>query len=163
MWRSPLFLLEAPSLDGNDLAPAMSRTQNATPATWSCSFRRPPPHALQNALDSVKAFKIQAGTHGVKANELLKVCLGPFNKARKYTTYALYWVIVLGGRRFMAATGTARGKTKDEAWKRYQVEAKRHRSLGLQLEYPAKKQAAFKEMAEKDEKGDYVLKYRFGK
>jgi hypothetical protein len=74
-------MAKAQVLDGNDLAPAKPRTQSAATRQRGIvpsaelvpmQFKMPP--------EFVKAFKIQAATHGMKLNELLKACFDAFNK-----------------------------------------------------------------------------------
>jgi hypothetical protein len=71
------------ALDGNDLAPAKPMTQSATRQRGVAPSAELVPMQFKMPPDFVKAFKIQAATHGMKLNELLKACFDAFNKAKK--------------------------------------------------------------------------------
>lgn len=71
------------ALDGNDLAPAKPRTQSATRQRGVVPSADLIPMQFKMPPDFVKDFKIQAATHGMKLNELLKACFDAFNKASK--------------------------------------------------------------------------------
>ena len=83
------------SLDGNDLKPAKPQNQSATPQRGEepREKEKAPPAKVPSAdlvpmqfkmpPEFVKAFKIQAATHGMKLNELLKASFDAFNKEIK--------------------------------------------------------------------------------
>jgi len=71
------------ALDGNDLAPAKPRTQSATRQRGVVPSAELVPMQFKMPPDFVKEFKIQAATHGMKLNELLKACFDAFNKTSK--------------------------------------------------------------------------------
>lgn len=70
------------ALDGNDLAPAKPRTQSATRQRGVVPSADLVPMQFKMPPDFVKAFKVEAATHGMKLNELLKACFNAFMKAR---------------------------------------------------------------------------------
>ncbi len=81
------------SLDGNDLKPAKPQNQSAThqrgeePKEKEKATKVPSadlvPMQFKMPPEFVKAFKIQAATHGMKLNELLKACFDAFSKTSK--------------------------------------------------------------------------------
>ena len=71
------------ALDGNDLAPAKPRTQSATRQRGVIPSADLMPMQFKMPPEFVKAFKIQAATHGMKLNELLKACFDAFMKSSK--------------------------------------------------------------------------------
>ena len=71
------------ALDGNDLAPAKLRTQSATRQRGVVPSAELVPMQFKMPPDFVRAFKVQAATHGMKLNELLKSCFDAFMKSGK--------------------------------------------------------------------------------
>lgn len=71
------------ALDGNDLTPARPQTQSATRQRGVVPSADLVPMQFKMPPDFVRDFKIQAATHGMKMNELLKACFDAFNKAIK--------------------------------------------------------------------------------
>lgn len=76
-------MAKAQALDGADLAPAKPRTQSATRQRGVVPSAELVPMQFKMPPDFVKAFKIQAATHGMKLNELLKACFDAFMKESK--------------------------------------------------------------------------------
>jgi len=71
------------ALDGSDLAPAKPRNHGVTRQRGVIPSDELVPMQFKMHPDFVKAFKIQAATHGLKLNELLKACFDAFMKEAK--------------------------------------------------------------------------------
>jgi hypothetical protein len=71
------------ALDVNDLTPAKARIQNTARQRGVVPSDELVPMQFKMPPEFVKDFKIQAATHGMKLNELLKACFEAFVKASK--------------------------------------------------------------------------------
>lgn len=71
------------ALDGNDLAPAKPQNQSATRQRGVVPSSELVPMQFKMEPEFVRTFKIQAATHDMKLNELLKASFDAFMKASK--------------------------------------------------------------------------------
>ena len=71
------------ALDGDDLAPVKPRTLSVTRQRGVVPSGELVPMQFKMPPDFVKAFKVQAATHGMKLNELLKASFDAFMNASK--------------------------------------------------------------------------------
>lgn len=71
------------ALDGDDLAPVKPRTLSVTRQRGVVPSGELVPMQFKMPPDFVKAFKVQAATHGMKLNELLKASFDAFMKTSK--------------------------------------------------------------------------------
>jgi hypothetical protein len=71
------------ALDGYDLAPAKPQNQSATRQRGVIPSAELIPMQFKMSPEFVTAFKIQAATHRMKLNELLKASFDAFMKASK--------------------------------------------------------------------------------
>lgn len=71
------------ALEGDDLVPAKPRNQSATRQRGVYPSADLVPMQFKMPPDFVRAFKVQAASHDMKLNELLKACFDAFNKSGK--------------------------------------------------------------------------------